>query len=131
MTIKTSSAKQKGRKLQQWVAERISRATGFPYGKDQPIESRPMGQSGVDVRLDDRVLAVFPWSIECKAQEKLSLHQWIEQARGNVICGTDWLLIFKRSRQKPVAVLDAEVLFNLLKNSCKTHVDARREEISA
>ena len=44
--MKPQSAKAKGRTLQQWICKKISEFTGFPCGKDCPIESRPMGQSG-------------------------------------------------------------------------------------
>jgi len=39
---------------------------------------------------------------------------WIDQARQNQKPGTDWLLVMKRSRIKPVVVMDAEVFFRLL-----------------
>ena len=51
MVIKTSSAKAKGRSLQQWVCQKISDLLNIPWGKDELIASREMGQSGVDIRL--------------------------------------------------------------------------------
>lgn len=113
--ITVASAKDKGRRLQKWVAEQISLLTGLPCGHDQPIESRPMGQNGVDIRLEARALALFPYSVECKAQEKWSLDSWIEQAQTNMIPETDWLLFAKKSRKEPVVVMDAVVFFALLK----------------
>lgn len=111
--MKTSSAKAKGRRLQKWVCDQIAKIINLPTGKDCPIESRPMGQSGVDVRLDKEALKLFPWSIECKNQEKWAIHQWIEQARKNKLKNTNWLLICSRNRRKPVVILDAEVFFGL------------------
>ncbi len=113
--MKPQSAKAKGRTLQQWVCQKVSELTGFTYGKDCPIESRPMGQSGVDVRLEEAVLKVFPVSIECKNQEKWSLLAWIEQAKQNRKEGTYWLLVVKKNRIKPIIVMDAEEFFELLK----------------
>lgn len=115
MTIATKSAKAKGRRLQQWVAKKISELTGLPCGKDQPIESRPMGQSGVDVRLDWRVKEIFPFSVECKSQETWSVPAWVRQARRNEAPGTDWLLFCKRSRERAVVVMDAEAFFGLMR----------------
>ena len=112
--INTSSAKAKGRSFQQWVCSKISEITGFPHGKDCPIESRPMGQSGVDVRLEKAVLDYFPFSVECKRQESWSVHSWIEQAKQNIIPGTDWLLFCKSSRKDAVVIMDAEAFFKLL-----------------
>lgn len=111
--IKTSSAKNKGRRLQQWACQKVSEITGLQCGKDSPIESRGMGQNGVDVRLDDAARSIFPFSVECKCQESWSIHAWIDQARKNIMKGTDWLLIASRNRAKPVVVMDAEVFFKM------------------
>lgn len=113
--IKTSSAKAKGRNLQKWTCEKISELTGYQTGKDQPIESRPMGQSGTDVRLESKVLNKFPFSVECKFQENWSIHKWIEQAKENLIKNTDWLLICKKSRKNPIIIMDAEAFFKMIK----------------
>jgi hypothetical protein len=113
--ITHAAAKDKGRRLQKWACRKISELTGIPWGKDCRIESRPMGQSGTDVRMDAGVLRLFPFSVECKAQESWSIHQWIEQARNNKQEKTDWLLIAKRNRKKPVVVMDGDAFFKLLK----------------
>lgn len=115
--IKVSSAKAKGRNLQQWVCKRISTLTGYEWGSsgdDKPIESRPMGQKGVDVRMESQVRKLFPFSVECKWQESWSVPAWIKQAIENMQKGTDWLLVIKRSRERPVVVMDAEAFFKLL-----------------
>jgi hypothetical protein len=112
--ISVASAKDKGRRLQKWVCNQISILTGFDWGHDCPIESRAMGQNGVDVRLEAKVLKEFPYSVECKAQENWSIHAWIEQAQTNTIPGTDWLLIAKKSRKDPIVIMDAKVFFQLL-----------------
>lgn len=112
--ITPQSAKAKGRVLQQWTCEQISKLTGYEWGQDKPIESRPMGQSGLDVRMESQVRAAFPFSVECKWQESWSVPAWIKQAKQNQVEGTDWLLVIKRSRENPVVVLDAELFFRLL-----------------
>jgi hypothetical protein len=112
--IKVQSAKAKGRRLQQWVCQKISELTGFAWGKDKPIESRSGGQNGVDVRLEQSVLSVFPFSVECKSQELWSVHEWVEQAQANKIHDTDWLLFVKRSREPALVVMGAEQFFAML-----------------
>ena len=115
--IKVSSAKAKGREFQQWVCRQISAITGYEFGKagkDYPIESRPMGQRGVDVRMEERVLNKFPFSVECKRQENWSVPAWIEQARKNQLPNTDWLLFMRRSRTPAVVVMDALAFFRLV-----------------
>lgn len=111
--ITVQSAKAKGRRLQQWTANMISRVTHLPWGKDEMIASREMGQSGVDVRLIGEAKQLFPFSVECKAQETWSLPEWIRQAESNVMEDTTWLLIFKRNNEKPIAAMDAEKFFML------------------
>ena len=112
--MSTASRKDKGRRLQQWVCKKIAELTGFEWGHDKPIESRGMGQCGVDVRLESCVLEKFPFSVECKNQESWAVHNWIKQAQENQVQGTDWLLVAKRNHNKPVVILDAEVFFKLL-----------------
>jgi len=113
--MKTSSAKQKGRSLQKWVSDQISKITGIQNGKDELIDSRGMGQSGTDIILIGEAKKLFPYSVECKKQEKWSIHEYIKQAQANTIDGTDWLLVLSKNRSKPVVVMDAEVFFNLQK----------------
>ena len=112
--VKKSSCKAKGRRLQNWVAQKISEITGYPWGKDQPIEPRQMGQSGSDVRLEEKVRRVFPFTVECKNQERWDIPAWIEQAKKNRYPDTYWLLIVKKNRHEPIAILDAEVFFDLM-----------------
>lgn len=113
--ITVASAKAKGRRLQNLVAEKISNLLGIPHGKDQLIQAREMGQSGTDVKLIGEALEKFKFSVECKAQENWSVHDWIEQAKRNKIKGTDWLLVAKRSGNEPVVVMDLDTFFRLLK----------------
>lgn len=97
--ITISSAKAKGRNLQYWVCEKISKLLNIPYkqGDDQcDIQSRPMGQHGIDVILRGEALRRFPFSIECKASEGLNLVETVEQVKANLTSGTDWLIIHNR-----------------------------------
>jgi hypothetical protein len=112
--IKTSSAKAKGRSLQQWTCQKISELLGIPWGKDESIASREMGQPGTDIRLVGEAQERFPFSVECKWQESWSVLAWIKQAQENQKAGTDWLLVMKKNRIKPVVVIDAERFFELL-----------------
>jgi len=107
--IKISSRKQKGRNLQKWVCERISSLLRIPYSQDDDnclIHSREMGQSGVDVILRGEAFANFPFRIECKSSEKLSLSNTIYQAKKNA--GDDWwMIVYKRKNFKnPIVIMD-------------------------
>jgi len=111
--IRVSSAKAKGRSLQQWACQKISEITGYKWGKDEAIESRGMGQTGVDVRMERRVRMAFPFSVECKYQESWSIPAWVDQARKNILPGTDWLLIVRRNRIDPIVIMDGERFFQI------------------
>lgn len=113
--ISTGSAKAKGRRLQQWVAEKISVLLNIPWGKDELIASREMGQCGTDIRLIGEAKKRFPFCVECKFQESWSVHAWIEQAKANQEEGMDWLVFAKRSRTKPIVIMDGKAFFELLK----------------
>jgi hypothetical protein len=115
MGIKISSRKQKGRVLQQWVAKKISDITGIGYGKDKDIESRPMAQAGTDVILRGDAQDLFPYAVECKNVENLNLWEAVKQAKANQKEDTNWLLVVKRNKEKPIAIVDADVFFNLCK----------------
>lgn len=111
------SAKAKGRRLQQWVAEKISNLLNEPWGKDTCIASREMGQNGPDIRLTGHLRSLFPYCVECKYQEKWNIPAWVAQAKENLSKEKDlhnWLLFIKRNRADALVVLDAEVFFQIL-----------------
>lgn len=112
--ISIASRKAKARIAQNWVASKISELLGVPWGKDEAVAAREMGQTGVDVRLVGEALVNFPWSLEVKFQEKWDLPAAIRQAKDNQMKDTEWLVILKKNRQDYVAVLDAVVFFELL-----------------
>lgn len=112
-TIGISSRKGKARELQKWVCKKISAITDIPWGKDEDIESREMGQSGVDVKLRGEAAKLFRFSIECKRQEQWSVSAWIEQTKENQKKDTDWLLFCKRNHENPVVIMDAEAFFKI------------------
>ena len=68
--MKTSSAKAKGRKLQQWFANLLVESLGLD---EEDIESRPMGSQGEDIILGKQSRQIFPYSVECKNQEKVNV----------------------------------------------------------
>lgn len=120
--ITRQSAKDKGRRLQSWACKKVSEITGFEWGssgEDKPIESRPMGQHGTDVRMESQVIKLFPFSVECKYRETWSVPQWIQDTKENQIEGTDWLLIIKKNHLDPVVIMDAERFFEIYRKLIK------------
>ena len=117
MSISIAARKSKARVLQKWIAEKVSELTGFDCGKDNDIESRPMGQSGCDVRLSADVRKKFPFSVEAKNSESWDLPAAIRQAQSNLYDETEWLVFLKKNNVDPIAILDAEIFFQILKHA--------------
>ena len=101
--ISVQAAKSKGRNLQKLVGQFVADLLNERFGPDEDIASRPMGQSGVDIRMSRRILKKFPYSIECKHQEKWNVPGFIRQAQDNTLPNTDWLLFMTKNRD---SVLD-------------------------
>ena len=114
--MKTSSAKSKGRRLQQWVRSLLIKT--FDLEPDD-VRSTSMGANGEDILLSSNARVIFPYSIECKNVEKLNLWEAWKQAEANA-GGYEPLLIIKRNRQKPLAVVDAEHFIGALNEDDST-----------
>lgn len=117
MSTLIQSRKQKGRRLQKWIAEKISGLTQLSCGQDGDIESRPMGQSGTDIRLSKKARELFPFSVESKNCESWSVLSAIQQCKDNLYDNTEWLVFFSKNNFSPIVILDAEVFFDILKHT--------------
>ena len=117
--IKISSAKEKARWLQKWVAERVAGLFGVPWGPDTAVSSRGMGQSGPDVCLVGEIRKLFPYSVECKNGSSINWKDGVRQARKALEKEKDfrhWLFFIKvPDFQKPVVFMDAEEFFHIYK----------------
>ena len=108
--ISTSARKAKGRRLQNKVRELLIEK--FDLHPDD-IKTAVMGESGEDIRLAHSARKKFPFSLECKNQEKLNIWSSLEQAEDNANDYTP-LLIFKRNRSKTYVTLSLEDFLDLL-----------------
>ena len=75
-----------------------------------------MCESGTDIKLSPFGKKIFPYSIECKNQEKISLWQAIQQAEDNCKPNTEPMLVFKRNRSKTYAVIEFDTLLKIIKH---------------
>lgn len=97
-----ASAKQKGRILQQMVRDILLK---FAKSLEQDdIRSTSMGVSGEDIQLSPAARKIYPWSIECKNQERFSIYKAIAQCEENAQGHTP-LVIFKKNRHKTYVAL--------------------------
>lgn len=107
--MKTQSAKAKGRRLQQWVRDKLVEQLGV---HPEDIESRSMGAGGEDLIMARAAREKFPYSIECKNVEKLNVWEAYSQAIEN--SGKyEPIVVMKKNGKKPLVVVDAEYFVRL------------------
>ena len=107
--MKTQSAKAKGRRLQQWMRDLlIEKLEVHP----EDIESRSMGAGGEDLIMARAARKKFPYSIECKNQEKVNIWDAYDQAQEN---SGDYepIVVLKRNNTKPLVLIDADYFVGL------------------
>ena len=109
--MKPRSAKNKGKRLQNKVRDIILEK--FDSLEPDDVRSITMGDSGEDILLSPAARRLFPFSVECKAQESLSIWSALQQAESNAGKHIP-LLVFKRNRSKTYAVLEFDKLLELL-----------------
>lgn len=107
--MKTQSAKAKGRRLQQWVRDKLVEELEV---HPEDIESRSMGAGGEDLIMARAARQKFPYSIECKNVEKLNVWDAYSQAESN---SGDYepIVVMKKNGKKPLVVVDAEYFVRL------------------
>jgi|TARA_R100000781_G_scaffold71770_1_gene44965 hypothetical protein len=114
--MKTRSAKNKGKRLQNSVRDLILET--FTELEEDDVRSTTMGDSGEDVLLSPAARKLFPFSVECKNQEKLNIWSSLEQAETNAGEHTP-LLVFKRNRSKTYVSMEINDLIKILNDKEK------------
>ena len=109
----TSSAKAKGRNLQNIVVEYVRKLVSPPC-EPSDVKSTPLGTQGPDVWLSGCAKELFPFQVECKVRAKMALSGWWEQAVGHCEGRDKPLLVVRWDRGEPLAVMKLEDLFDLL-----------------
>ena len=107
--MKTQSAKAKGRRLQQWFRDLLIEKLNI---HPEDIESRSMGAGGEDLIMARAAREKFPYSVECKNQEKINLWESYNQAQQNSK-NHEPVVILKRNNSKPLILVDAEYFVKL------------------
>ena len=107
--MKTQSAKAKGRRLQQWIRDKLVEELDV---HPEDIESRSMGAGGEDLIMARAAREKFPYSIECKNVEKLNVWDAYSQAIENSK-EYEPIVVMKKNGKKPLIVVDAEYFVKL------------------
>ena len=111
--MKTSSAKQKGRLLQQAVRDKILEK--FPHLTERDVKSTSMGAQGEDVQLSEAGLKAFGYNVECKNLAKIAVYKFYEQATTHG--SAEPLVVIKQNRSKPLAIIDLEHFIDLVRKA--------------
>ena len=113
ISMKTQSAKAKGRRLQQWIRDILVEKLNI---HPEDIESRSMGAGGEDLIMARAARESFPYSVECKNQEKINIWESYKQAEEN---SKDYepIVVLKRNNHKPLVLVDAEYFVKLHTNT--------------
>jgi hypothetical protein len=99
----TATRKNKARKHQQDIATAIQTALHLP---EEDVVSRPMGSPGLDIMLSERARRLFPYGIECKRTEKLSIPTWWKQCEANAEDeGLKPMLVYRQNRGRAMVVM--------------------------
>lgn len=115
--MKPRSAKNKGKKHQNWVRDLL-----LSLSKDldeTDIKSTTMGEKGEDIQLSSAARKQWPFQIECKSKAKYSVYKDYAQASSHG--RHEPILVIKQNDNKPLVVCDAEWFFeNYKHNNNKT-----------
>ena len=109
--MKPSSAKGKGRRLQNFLKEKIY--SYFPTLREGDVKTAVMGESGEDIILSPAARDIIPFSFECKNQERLNIWESLSQAEENC---KDYIpaVVFKRNRTKTYITLELEEFLKII-----------------
>ena len=113
MAISPQSAKAKGRRFQQWVRDRLYQT--FPCFRRWRCEinkQRRWWGRYFTIALGRRL---FPYSVECKNNKANAIYKVMDQAISNCPQGITPLGMVKADKRKPLAVVDADHFFELVK----------------
>jgi hypothetical protein len=72
-----------------------------------------MGQSGEDIQLSPAARSLFPYQVEVKNKATSQIHTYYEQAKTHG--DREPLVIVKKDRDIPLAIVSAEHFLELLK----------------
>ena len=114
-----ASVKAKGRRLQQFVSDKIR--YHFPWLTIRDVHSTPMGKNGPDVELSQAAFDVFPYDVECKSHKTFSIYNSFNQT---VSHGTgEPLLVIKADRKPELAIVTLNHFMELVEKAHNANQD--------
>ena len=115
--MNTRSSKAKGRRLQNWVRDKLRYAfitcwNKLPTLEEDDIKSQTMGMTGEDIILSPAARKIIPYSFECKNVEKLNIWSTLDQAETNAPDNVTPIAIIKRNHSKVYVVIEFDAWIN-------------------
>lgn len=111
MATTVRSRKSKGRRLQIFVAKTIRELFKL---EDRDAVSAPASVPGEDIILTERAKKLFPYSVECKNQEKVNIWEAIAQAERNAREGRTPIVVFSRNNAPTYVAIDFHKFLELV-----------------
>jgi hypothetical protein len=127
--MRVSSKKQKGRRLQQLIRDRLLEI-GTKYGLEpDDVRSTSMGVSGVDIQLSPAARKVFgPLFIESKNVEALNVvAEYVSHAEKYGKQQGLKLLVHSRNRTAPMVTLNFEDFIQIFERALSSSVQPNKE----
>jgi hypothetical protein len=107
-------SKKKGREFQNEVRDAVRKALGRRVAPDD-VTCAVMGEHGVDIKLSPHGRKEFPFSLECKRVEKLSLFAAYEQSCNNCYDDTVPCVVWKRNRSPALITMALDDFLEMYK----------------
>ena len=115
--MKTKSRKAKGRRLQNFVRDKILKS--FPHLKKKDVSTANTGQNGSDILLSKTGRKLVGVNFECKNQNKMkTIYDWYKQSSKNskgLVPPLTPCVAMKMNTRAPLVVLDLDDFFTLIK----------------
>lgn len=88
----------------------------YPHLTSNDVKPAIMGESGIDIKLSEIARKTFPYAIECKNSESLSIWAALKQCEENAhIEKLTPMLIFKRNHSHTYITLKLEDFIKILR----------------
>jgi len=115
--MKPRSAKNKGRRFENMVGQAIATAINEKYGRYEMVRNAGV-QSGRDIICIGIAAEKYPFSVECKCQERWDVPSYIAQAAKNCQPGQDYQIVIGKNRMDPHIIMRLDVWLDYWQQYC-------------
>ena len=117
--MKPRSAKAKGKRFEKKVGQLIAASINEKYGRYEMVRPAFGGEPGRDIILVGAAAEKYPFSVECKCQERWDIPAYIEQAIKNCQPGNDYQVVIAKNRTEPHVIMKFDVWLDYWQQYCQ------------